>query len=141
MIPLIISIAVLGFIFLAALAKQVHDLNNHVSLKKHRGKEAGVADLLMVSALIADDVMACKNGSFMMAWIFQCTDAGSSTDQQKEAARLRINAALAKLGNGWVLHIDAIRRVATNYSDKAASHFPDPITEATLSNSDKSPRK
>jgi type IV secretion system protein VirB4 len=29
-----------------------------------------------------------------------------------------------------VLHIDAVRRVATNYSDKAASHFPDPITEA-----------
>jgi type IV secretion system protein VirB4 len=29
-----------------------------------------------------------------------------------------------------VLHIDAVRRVATNYSDKATSHFPDPITEA-----------
>jgi len=130
MIPLIISIAVLGFIFLVTLAKQVHDLNSHVSLKKHRCKAAGVADLLMYSALIADDVMVCKNGSFMMAWIFQCADAGSSTDQQKQAVRLRINAALAKLGNGWVLHIDAVRRVATNYSDKAASHFPDSITEA-----------
>ncbi len=130
MIPLIISIAVLGFIFLATLAKQVHELNSHASLKKHRGKAAGVADLLMCSALVADDVMVCKNGSFMMAWIFQCADAGSSTDQQKEAVRLRINAALAKLGNGWVLHIDAVRRIATNYSDKAASHFPDPITEA-----------
>jgi len=130
MIPLIFSIAVLGFIFLATLAKQVYDLNSHVSLKKHRGKEIGVADLLMYSALVADDVMVCKNGSFMMAWIFQCADAGSSTDQQKESVRLRINAALAKLGNGWVLHIDAVRRVATNYSDKAASHFHDPITEA-----------
>ncbi len=130
MIPLIISIAVLGFIFLATLAKQVADLNSHVSLKKHRSKDVGVADLLMYSALVADDVIVCKNGSFMMAWIFQCADAESRTDQQKEADRIRLNAALAKLGNGWVLHIDAVRRVAINYSDKTASHFPDPITEA-----------
>ena len=130
MIPLIIGIAALGLLFLATLGKQVYDLNCQASLKRHRSKTAGLADLLMYSALVADDVVVCKNGSFMMAWLFQCADAGSSTDEQKEAIRLRINAALAKLGNGWVLHIDAVRRVATNYSDKSASHFPDLVTEA-----------
>jgi len=130
MIPLIIGIAALGLLFLATLGKQVYDLNCQASLKRHRSKTAGLADLLMYSALVADDVVVCKNGSFMMAWLFQCADAGSSTDEQKEAIRLRINAALAKLGNGWVLHIDAVRREATNYSNKSASHFPDLITEA-----------
>jgi type IV secretion/conjugal transfer VirB4 family ATPase len=129
MIPLIIGIAALGLVFLATLGKQVFDLNSQASLKRHRSKEAGLADLLMYSALVADDVVVCKNGSFMMAWIFQCADAGSSTDEQKEAVRLRINAALAKLGNGWVLHIDAVRRVAAHYPDKAASFFPDLVTE------------
>jgi len=127
MIPLIISIAALGLVFLATLAKQVYDINSQSNLKRHRHKQAGVADLLMYSALVADDVIVCKNGAFMMAWIFQCADAGSSTDEQKEAVRLRINAALAKLGNGWVLHIDAVRREATSYPEASASYFPDLI--------------
>lgn len=130
MISLIISIAALGLIFLATLAKQVYDLNCQTNLKRHRDKEAGGSDLLMYSALVADDVIVCKNGAFMMAWIFQCADAGSSTDEQMEAVRLRINAALAKLGNGWVLHIDAVRRVATSYPDASTSYFPDLICRA-----------
>ena len=130
MIPLIISIAALGLVFLVSLAKQVYDLHSQTSLKRHRGKEAGLADLLMYSALVTDDVIVCKNGAFLMAWLFQCADAGSSTDEQKEAIRLRINAALAKLGNGWVLHIDAVRRVATGYQDASSSYFPDLICRA-----------
>jgi len=50
MIPLIIGIAALGLIFLATLGKQVFDLNNQANLKRHRSKEAGLADLLMYSA-------------------------------------------------------------------------------------------
>ena len=130
MIPLIISIAALGLVFLVSLAKQVHDLHSQTSLKRHRSKEAGLADLLMYSALVADDVIVCKNGAFMMAWLFQCADAGSSTDEQMEAIRLRINAALARLGNGWVLHIDAVRRIATGYPAASSSHFPDLICRA-----------
>lgn len=130
MIPVILSIAGLGLVILMMMANQVYQLQAAASLKKHRSNEAGLADLLLYSALVADDVVVCKNGSFMMAWLFQCADEGSSTDEQQQAVRLRINAALARLGNGWVLHMDAVRRVAVKYADKAASHFPDPITEA-----------
>ncbi len=121
MMPLIIGIAALGLVFLATLGKQVYGFHSQASLKRHRTKETGLADLLMYSALVADDVIVCKNGAFMMAWLFQCADAGSSTDEQKEAIRLRINSAFAKLGNGWVLHIDAGRRVATSYPDSSTS--------------------
>jgi len=130
MISLLIGIAGSGAALLLLMTKHVIDLQAETRLKQHRFKEAGLADLLLYSALVADDVIVCKNGAFMMAWLFQCADEGSSTDEQRGAVRQRINAALAKLGNGWVLHIDAVRRVAVSYSDKAASHFPDSITEA-----------
>jgi type IV secretion/conjugal transfer VirB4 family ATPase len=43
---------------------------------------------------------------------------------------VRINQALARLGNGWMLHVDAVRRSAEVYSARGQSHFPDPITAA-----------
>jgi type IV secretory pathway VirB4 component len=41
----------------------------------------------------------------------------------------RINQALAGLGNGWMVHVDAVRRPAPNYSDRAPP-FPDPVSAA-----------
>jgi type IV secretion system protein VirB4 len=35
----------------------------------------------------------------------------------------RINQALAGLGNGWMVHVDAVRRPAPNYSSGVSS-FP-----------------
>ena len=55
--------------------------------------------------------------------------AAAQTNRKKPYG-LRINAALARLGNGWVLHIDAVRRVATGYPDASASYFPDLICRA-----------
>jgi type IV secretion system protein VirB4 len=33
---------------------------------------------------------------------------------------LRINQALANLGSGWMIHVDAIRRDAPSYSEWAS---------------------
>ena len=34
------------------------------------------------------------------------------------------------MGNGWMIHVDAVRRSAPNYSDPHLSHFSDPISAA-----------
>jgi len=43
-------------------------------------------------------------------------------------ASFRINQALAGMGSGWMIHVDAVRRAAAAYPPADASHFPDPLT-------------
>lgn len=125
-----ITIAVLGTLMLFILYLRIHTLNHEIELKRHRSQEAGMVDLLNYAAVVDDGVIVCKNGSLMAAWLYKGDDHGSSTDEQRNMVSFRINQAISKLGNGWMLHVDAARRPAQNYSDKRHSHFPDPVSAA-----------
>lgn len=125
-----ITIAALGALMLLILYSRIRAVNNELGLKKHQSKDAGLADLLNYAAVVDDGVIVGKNGAFMAAWIFQGDDNASSTDEQREMVSFRINQALSGLGNGWMVHVDAVRRPAPNYSEKGISHFPDPLTAA-----------
>lgn len=122
--------AAVGAAMLFVLALRIRAVSNEAVLKKHRSKTAGFADLLNYAAVVDDGVIVCKNGAFMSAWLYQGEDNASSTEQQREMTSFRINQALASLGNGWMVHVDAVRRPAPNYSDRGLSHFPDPISAA-----------
>jgi type IV secretion system protein VirB4 len=100
------------------------------ALKKHRSTEPAVADLLNYAAVVDDGVIVGKNGAFMAAWVYQGDDNASSTDEQRGMVSNQINQALAGLGSGWMIHVDAARRSAPHYSDAGLSHFPDPVTAA-----------
>ena len=126
---LAITIAILGAILLVALFAAVVSNFNKRKLDRHRSKDEGLSDLLNYAAMVDDGVIVGKNGSFMASWLYAGDDNASSTDQQREMVSFRINQALAGLGNGWMIHVDAPRRPAPNYSERGLSHFPDPITE------------
>mgnify|MGYP003384639443 CR=1 FL=1 len=125
-----IAIAVLGALMLSILYSRIRAVNNEVELRKHRSKAAGFSDLLNYAAVVDDGVIVGKNGSFMAAWLYQGEDNASSTDEQREMVSFRINQALSGLGNGWMVHVDAVRRPAPNYAEKTLSHFPDPVSAA-----------
>jgi type IV secretion system protein VirB4 len=125
-----IAIAALGALMLFILYSRIRAANHQLELKKHRSKDAGFADLLNYAAVVDDGVIVGKNGAFMAAWIYQGDDNASSTDQQREMVSFRINQALSGLGNGWMVHVDAVRRPAPNYPDNGLSHFPDPVSAA-----------
>ena len=125
-----IAIAALGALMLFVLYSRIRAANDEVELKKHRSKAAGFADLLNYAAVVDDGVIVGKNGSFMAAWLYQGDDNASSTEEQREMVSFRINQALSGLGNGWMVHVDAVRRPAPNYSDKGVSHFPDAVSAA-----------
>ncbi|EKN4882295.1 TPA: VirB4 family type IV secretion/conjugal transfer ATPase [Yersinia enterocolitica] len=125
-----IAYGILGFLLVLILFSLIRAANNEISLKKFRSKDAGVSDLLNYAAVVADGVIVGKNGSFMSAWLYKGDDNASSTDAQRELISFRINQAFAKMGSGWMVHIDAVRRPAPNYSDTGASHFRDPISAA-----------
>ena len=127
---LTIVIAALGVVLLAVLVARVHEVNRERKLSHHREKDAAFADLLNYAAVVDDGVIVCKNGAFMAAWIYGAEDNASATPDQRNAVANRVNKALARLGSGWMVHVDAVRRVAPGYSDRAKSHFADSVTAA-----------
>jgi len=127
---LTIVIAGLGAVLLLILFSRIRAVDAELKLKKHRSKDAGLADLLIYAAVVDNGVIVGKNGSFMAAWLYKGDDNASSTDEQREMVSYRINQALVGLGNGWMVHVDAIRRPAPSYSEQGLSHFPDPVSAA-----------
>ncbi len=126
---ILIAVSVLGLCLLMVLIAQAR-ANSLSKLHRHRSGDAGVADLLNWAAIIEDGVIANKNGSLMAAWIYRGNDNASATNADRNTVSRVINAALNQLGSGWMLHVDAIRRPSPNYSPRALSHFPDPISQA-----------
>jgi type IV secretion system protein VirB4 len=123
-------IAGLGILMALILYGGIRNVNAELKLKKYRSKDAGLADLLNYAAMVDDGVIVGKNGSFMASWLYQGDDNASSTDEQREMMSFRINQALSGLGNGWMVHIDAVRRPAPNYTEAGLSHFSDPVSAA-----------
>ena len=107
-----IALAALGILMLLVLYSRIRAAHHEVALKKHRSRTAGFADLLNYAAVVDDGVIVGKNGSFIAAWIYQGDDNASSTEPQREMVSFRINQALCGLGNGWMVHVDAVRRPA-----------------------------
>ncbi|HGY1948819.1 TPA: VirB4 family type IV secretion/conjugal transfer ATPase [Escherichia coli] len=124
------AIAGLGAVLLFILFARIRAVDAELKLKKHRSKDAGLSDLLNYAAVVDDGVIVGKNGSFMASWLYKGDDNASSTDQQREVVSARINQALAGLGSGWMIHVDAVRRPAPNYAERGLSTFPDPLTQA-----------
>jgi type IV secretion/conjugal transfer VirB4 family ATPase len=124
------AIAALGAVLLLILFARILAVDAALKLKKHRAKDAGLADLLNYAAVVDDGVIVGKNGSFMAAWLYKGNDNASSTDEEREMVSFRINQAIAGLGSGWMVHTDAVRRPAPNYPPRSASPFPDPVCAA-----------
>lgn len=124
------AIAGLGSGLLILLFLRIRAVDAEAQLKRHRAKTAGLADLLNYAAVVDEGILVGKNGALMAAWLYQGADNASSTEPEREAVSYRLNQALAGLGNGWMLHVDAVRRPAPGYPVRALSHFPDPVSEA-----------
>ena len=130
MIFLIIAISLLGLLLFALLIRGIKQANEARTLKRHRSKQAGVADLLNYGSMIDDGIILCKNGSLTAAYVYAGKDKESHTERQQEFDAELLNAALTELGNGWMIHVDAVRSPAPKYPSPDLSHFPDPISRA-----------
>ena len=125
-----ITLALVGAALLLILFARIRTAGTERQLKRHRSRDAGLADLLNYAAVVDDGVIVGKNGSFMAAWLYRGDDNASSTEAQREVVSFRINQALAGLGSGWMVHADAVRRPAPSYAAKGVSHFPDAVSAA-----------
>lgn len=97
-------------------------------LKDFRDKAKALPDLLNWAALVDDGIVLGKDGSLMAGFFYRGQDVASSTDAERDYITAQVNAALARLGSGWVTWQDAVRMPASAYSAARLSHFPDPVT-------------
>ncbi|MCI0372317.1 MAG: hypothetical protein L0214_13330, partial [candidate division NC10 bacterium] len=91
-----------------------------------RAHPKGLADLLNYAALVAEGVCLLKDGGFLAAWTYAGPDLDSAGPEELAVLSSQVNAALARLGSGWMLHVDALRRPSIGYPEGGA--FPDPTT-------------
>ncbi|ATE62938.1 MULTISPECIES: VirB4 family type IV secretion/conjugal transfer ATPase [Thauera] len=123
-------VAGLGAALLLILVARIRAVEARVQLRRHRSRDAGLADLLNYAAVVDDGVIVGKNGAFMAAWCYRGEDNASRTDEAREQVSVRLNQALAGLGSGWMVHVDAVRRPAPGYPERGRSHFPDAVSAA-----------
>src|SRR5207249_2076025 len=84
----------------------------------------GLADLVNYAALVDEGVCLLKDGGFLAVWTYTGPDLESASHEELAVLSSQVNAALVRLGNGWMLHVDAIRRPSVGYPEGGA--FPDP---------------
>ncbi|HFS5637786.1 TPA: conjugal transfer protein TrbE [Legionella pneumophila] len=123
-------ISITGLLLLGTLFNSARMKSRKHHVKKHRSHTAGLVDLLNYAAVVDDGVIIGKNGSFMAGWLYQGEDIANTTDEAREMMAFRINQAMSSMGNGWMIHVDAMRRAAPGYSECNASYFPDRVSKA-----------
>ena len=96
-----------------------------LSLREYRNKADRLADFLPWAALVAPGVVLNKDGSFQRSARFRGPDLDSATPAGLIATTARLNSALRRLGSGWAIFVEAVRRPAQDYPD---SDFPDPAS-------------
>lgn len=99
-----------------------------LGLKHYRDTAAGLPDLLNYAAMIDPGVMLNKDGSLTTGFYYRAQDISSAVPMERNVIAAKMNQVLAKLGNGWVIHIDASRLPISEYPDYSELHFGDPIT-------------
>ncbi|WP_306150244.1 MULTISPECIES: conjugal transfer protein TrbE [unclassified Roseibium] len=99
-----------------------------VALKNFRHVAPSFSDLLPYAALIDNGIVLLKDGGLMAGWYFAGPDSESSTAFERNEVSRQINSVLARLGNGWMIQMEAMRIPSIGYPHKESSHFPDPIT-------------
>jgi type IV secretory pathway VirB4 component len=99
------------------------------TIRLNRSRRAEVpntlADLVKWAAIVAPGVVLNKNGSFQTTFRYRGPDLDSSTESELVSTCARLNNIVRRLGAGWAIYFDAVRRESTTYPE---SRFPDPVS-------------
>jgi type IV secretory pathway VirB4 component len=97
-------------------------------LREHRREPQGLPDLLGWLHLVAPGTVLQKSGSFLTGWSYRGPDLAAATPEELDALAAHLNDALLPYGDGWMFHVDFVRRPAQGYAPAGA--FPDAVTRA-----------
>ena len=94
--------------------------------REFRPGVTGIADLLHWDSVVGEGVLQQADGSMLCAWAYQGADMQTATIHERNALARQLNEALLPLSDGWMFHVDAIRRPARFSVEKGA--FPDRLS-------------
>ena len=77
----------------------------------------GLSEYLLYQTLVEEDVMELKNGSLLAGFWYAGPDLESATKEEVEALSAYVNRAFARLGKGWMIHFEMIRKPAEGYPE------------------------
>jgi type IV secretion system protein TrbE len=86
-----------------------------LNLREYRKTIASLPDFLPWAALVAPGVVLNKDGSFQRTARFRGPDLESATPAELVSTTARLNNALRRLGSGWAIWVEAVRRPALDY--------------------------
>ena len=84
---------------------------------------AAASNLLDYASLIDEHVIALKSGALMQIYELCPCDLSGESDERLDYVRTMVNRALMKLGDGFAVHVDALREASTDY--RPVSHEED----------------
>ncbi|OCX68221.1 conjugal transfer protein TrbE [Acidithiobacillus thiooxidans] len=107
-----------------------------LNLAEYRSKAKALPDLLNIAFLVDERDVARhkmgialnKSGSLMAGFTFGGPDLESSSPNDLDYLSAHLNHAIARLGTGWALHIDMVRKEAPGYIPEELCMFPDPVS-------------
>ena len=89
----------------------------------------GLPDLMAYAALLEPGIVLTKDGRLLAGLQFAGPDNDSLTVDELNRVSAQMNAKLMRLGEGWGLHVDAVRRATVGYPARERQHFPDDVTQ------------
>ena len=88
--------------------------------------ERGFSDYLVYSHMVSPGVLALKNGAFLVGYLYEGPDMESASVEEIEHLHAMTNSATRRLGNGWMVHFESVRKPADAYP---ADHFTEPVNQ------------
>lgn len=87
--------------------------------REHRTLPVGLADMLQWGFLVEgpdNAVVINKDGALVGAWRYSGPDTATASADVLDAVARQVNDALLPLSDGWMWHVDAVRRSAEPYT-------------------------
>lgn len=86
------------------------------------------ADILNYASLVEDGILLNKDGSLSAGFYYRGSDISSITFNDRNSISVKINTVLARLGDGWAIHVDCARIKAEKYID-GKTHYKSQIAQ------------
>ena len=92
-------------------------------LDKFSKKDPGLDSLLPYVGLVEEGKMLLKTGAMCATYEIRGKDVSSCSDSEIGLMSVKVSEQLKELGDGWMIHVDTIRNIATYYPSESENRL------------------
>lgn len=98
-------------------------VKNFLTLNMFQSRELGHSDAIIWDRFVAPQTIMNIDGSLMTVFRFRGNDLDSATDDECSYMSKYVNNAMCKLGSGWAVHVDCVRKESAGYIKEEDCYF------------------